>query len=400
MLGIDVVRRISVDESSRMKQINGLFDVPQTTEIKREWKGEIDLDINADDWNIGLIVGPSGSGKSTIAKELFGDLVDVALSWNKSSVIDDFDLSLSTEKIAEVCQAVGFNTIPSWKKPYDVLSTGEKFRVSLARRLIEGGDLIVVDEFSSVVDRQVARIGSYATQKFTRRNNKKFVAVTCHYDVAEWLDPDWILEPETMNFKRVRLRRIPKGSRPEINVKIRAVDRSAWKLFSRYHYLTANVSVSAKAFCLFVDDNPAAIAMMMHQPISSRPGITKPGIIIYYVSRLVCLPDYQGLGFGPLLSDTICSAFSSIGYETRTYPAHPSLIRTYAKSKNYQCVRRAGSFHGSKRKKDGRFFQAGLGMGGRPCAVFKYVGEKMKIKEALELLAPNYPKLVNEFINR
>ena len=65
-----------------------------------------------------------------------------------------------------------------------------KIPVDLARRLLEvKGDLIRVDEFTSVVDRQVAQIGSHAVQKHVRENRKKFVAVTCHYDVVEWLHP-------------------------------------------------------------------------------------------------------------------------------------------------------------------------------------------------------------------
>ena len=74
-------------------------------------------------------------------------------------MIDDFSKALSIEQITQACSGVGFNTIPSWMKPYAVLSTGEKFRVELARHLVEGGELIVVDEFTSVVDRQVAQIG-------------------------------------------------------------------------------------------------------------------------------------------------------------------------------------------------------------------------------------------------
>ena len=89
--------------------------------------------------------------------------------------------------------AVGFNTIPAWLRPYGVLSNGEKFRVDLARRLLEGGDLIAVDEFTSVVDRQVAKIGSHAVQKWARGKGRQFVAATCHYDLEDWLQPDWVL---------------------------------------------------------------------------------------------------------------------------------------------------------------------------------------------------------------
>jgi hypothetical protein len=117
-------------------------------------------------------------------------------------VIDDFAGTLSMEQVSSACQAVGFNTIPAWLRPFYVLSNGERFRVELARRLLELSDPIVVDEFTSVVDRQVAQIGAHAVQKYVRRNKRKFVAVSCHYDIVDWLQPDWIFEPATMHFAR------------------------------------------------------------------------------------------------------------------------------------------------------------------------------------------------------
>jgi ABC-type ATPase with predicted acetyltransferase domain len=73
-------------------------------------------------------------------------------------------------------------------------------RVDLANALLKDNELIVFDEFTSVVDRNVARIGSYAVQKSIRRSNKKFIAVTCHEDVEEWLLPDWIFNTNSMSF--------------------------------------------------------------------------------------------------------------------------------------------------------------------------------------------------------
>ena len=67
----------------------------------------------------------------------------------------------------------------------------------MAHTLAEKPRLAVVDEFTSVVDRTVAQIGSAALVRAVRRRNQKFVAVTCHYDVIDWLDPDWVFQPHT-----------------------------------------------------------------------------------------------------------------------------------------------------------------------------------------------------------
>jgi ABC-type Mn2+/Zn2+ transport system ATPase subunit len=74
-------------------------------------------------------------------------------------------------------------------------------RVDLARAILEDNKLFVFDEFTSVVDRNVAQIGSFAMQKAIRKTDKKFIAVTCHFDVQDWLLPDWVFNTDTMTFE-------------------------------------------------------------------------------------------------------------------------------------------------------------------------------------------------------
>ena len=75
-------------------------------------------------------------------------------------------------------------------------------RVDIARALSLDQDLIVFDEFTSVVDREIAKVSAYAISKAVRRTKKKFIAVTCHYDVLDWLDPDWDFSTDTMESER------------------------------------------------------------------------------------------------------------------------------------------------------------------------------------------------------
>ena len=143
MPSINVVVETDVSRSPRARQLEGMFDVPPSEKARLEWN--VEIPIEARKWNVGLIVGPSGAGKTTIARELFGDALDRPLEWGGASVVDDFDSKLSMQDISRVCQAVGFNTIPAWLRPFRVLSNGEQFRVELARRLIEGDGLVVVE---------------------------------------------------------------------------------------------------------------------------------------------------------------------------------------------------------------------------------------------------------------
>ena len=254
-------------------------------------------------------------------------------------------------------------------RSYDVLSTGEKFRVDVARRMLELPDPIVIDEFTSVVDRQVAQIGSHAVQKFVRKNNRKLIAVSCHYDIIEWLQPDWIFEPASMVFQRRLLRR-----KPDIEVAIERVPYAAWKMFSQFHYLTNELHKAARCYVLFANGRPASFGAMLHRPHAKVNDIQG-------LSRLVTLPDWQGLGLAMILSDKLGAAYKAVGKRMHTYPAHPSLIRAYDKSPVWEMRVKPGSYS-SKAGGDVRMKT----FGGRPCAVFEYCGEAMSIADARRLV--------------
>lgn len=186
-----------IPKSFRVQNIASTFDL-QGTEMKKVIEGE--LDIENTPWSVGLIVGSSGSGKSSIARSLFGSKIIQEFQWKSDSLLDDLPKTVSMEKIIEALSSVGFSSPPSWIKPFHVLSEGEKMRVNLARAILEDRDFFVFDEFTSVVDRQVAQIGSLAIQKAIRKSKKQFIALSCHRDVIEWLQPDWVFDTDEQRF--------------------------------------------------------------------------------------------------------------------------------------------------------------------------------------------------------
>lgn len=148
-------------------------------------------------WQIGVIVGSSGSGKTSIARRLwpeayFADLHD---RYKETCFLNDFPAELSIKEISTALCSSGFSEPPSWLKSYHVLSQGQKMRVDVAHALCLPQNLVVFDEFTSTVDRTVAQIGSYAISRAVRKNpGKQFIAVTCHFDVLDWLEPDWVYD--------------------------------------------------------------------------------------------------------------------------------------------------------------------------------------------------------------
>ena len=187
----DIVKTCEPSNSFRVSKIQADFDVKQE-HTQEHFVGDI---VFPESWTIGCIVGGSGTGKTTIAKELFGN-VGGGYKYTAKSVVDDMP-PCSVDKITSMFYAVGFGSVPSWLKPYDVLSNGEKMRVDLARALLEQ-DFVVFDEFTSVVDRTIAKTACIAINKAVKRTQKQFVAVSCHYDILEWLCPDWVFDTNTM----------------------------------------------------------------------------------------------------------------------------------------------------------------------------------------------------------
>lgn len=192
MFNFDIVKEHIPDKTFRVSKIAADFDI-DTSKITEHFKGSI---YTPDKWNIGVIVGASGTGKTTIAKSIFGDNCINNNEYSKNSVIDDMPND-TIENITRMFYAVGFGSVPNWIKPYSILSNGEKMRVDLARALLQN-NLIVFDEFTSVVDRNVAQTACIAINNAIKNTEKQFVAISCHYDVLEWLQPDWVFDTNTM----------------------------------------------------------------------------------------------------------------------------------------------------------------------------------------------------------
>lgn len=186
-------------DTFRVQAVKSQFTLDDV-KLQKQFKGSLPLEKC--EWQIGLIVGRSGTGKTSIAKELFPNEYVKELKYNNATILDDFNPELSIREVTKALCSVGFASPPDWLKRYEYLSQGEKMRVDVARALTSKKDLIVFDEFTSVVDRDIAQISCVAVSKAVRRSSKKFIAVTCHYDVEEWLQPDWVFYTDTMTFSK------------------------------------------------------------------------------------------------------------------------------------------------------------------------------------------------------
>lgn len=320
------VKRVELSRSARVMQVESLFDVPPKPFQELTW--DVELPIDDLDWHVGLIVGPSGCGKTTIARALWPDAMIDGFDWSLNrAVVDDFPAAMGVKDVVGLLNAVGFSSPPNWLRPYSCLSTGEQFRVTIARALAELPDLAVIDEFTSVVDRQVAQIASHSVQKAVRRTGRKLVAVSCHEDILDWLQPDWVYQPQIDVFTR----RSPQRH-PDLQLDLAPVDKSVWKLFAPHHYMSADLSGAARCFGAFIDGRIVAFTSYVHFPHPKAKDI-KMG------HRLVVLPDYQGMGIAGELDDWLGDYLHDRGFRYHNVVAHPAMIAHYSRSPRWKLLR-------------------------------------------------------------
>lgn len=376
MKKIEIHHRVSDFDTYRAARVKSLFNAESGCNFDLTIDG-VDLSGN---WTIGAVVGPSGSGKTSIGRALFDSdrVVNLAEGWHHDRpIIDDIapegDFNHATGTLA----AVGLGDVPAWLRPFHVLSNGEQFRAGLARLICDRPAEAVVDEFTSVVDRQIARIGTHAFQKAWRRGNKgeKVVVLSPHYDILDWLQPDWVIDTKDKTFTRGLPRR-----RPDIKLDVWKVDGSYWPLFEPHYYLNLPRPIAAEYFIGTVDGELACHLVV-------TPWFHVGG---YRATRLVTMPEWQGAGVGSRFLDSVAQYhLEGKGRKNKPLPtyfhtSHPQLCEALRRSKKWaqvsaklygdNKVKSYNSLTKSAQKKGKTTGKSGFGGHFRAVQGFKYTG--------------------------
>jgi len=255
-----------------------------------------------------LIVGASGTGKSTVLKNHFGEIRQILDE--KTPLIDLF----SSHEIGEAALiGAGLRSVPTWRRGLSQLSNGERHRAEIALQLSRGA--FVFDEFTSVVDRDTAKSLCVAMRKYFERNNmKRMVIATCHRDVAMWLAPDHIYDTDYRRY-------LARGClhRPDITIEITPCDpKDVWPFFRRHHYLSSKINNAANAWVAKVGDTLVGFTSILAFPNGNIKNAWRG-------HRTVIVPEWQGMGIGNILSETIAAEVVRMGYRYFSKTAHPAM---------------------------------------------------------------------------
>lgn len=374
---IDIKHSCSDFNSYRAARVKSMFNAEKGC----DWHRLVEIPIEGMDWQIGLVVGPSGSGKTSIGRRIFdGPIYDLYANWpGDRPIVDGIAPDGDFNAVTGALSAVGLGDVPAWLRPFHVLSNGEQFRAGLARLVCERPERTVVDEFTSVIDRQIAKVGAAAFAKAWRRDKGQIVLLSCHYDVIEWLQPDWVYDTAEARFYE---RDCLQQRRPSLELQIYKARGTIFpRLFKQHYYLDLPAPVAAEYFIGFINGEPVC-------HVAVTPLFTAHA---YRATRLVVMPEWQGIGVGTKFLNAVCE-YHLCGYGRggHKYPvffhtSHPQLCNALRHSSRW--LQTGASLYGANKKRSQQSMvrsamrrnasnRACTGYGGHFRAVqsFKYIG--------------------------
>lgn len=291
-------------------------------DIDTEKKSIHHLQITADlksPFNVGLILGASGSGKTTLAKQIFGeDCFHIDIDPSKP-IIDQFPQDWSYDECAATLSGIGLTSVPTWIRPVYTMSNGQRARAEAALSMSNlDKEIICIDEWTSVVDRTVAKVMSHCVQKHARRSKKKIVLNSCHYDVIEWLNPDWIIDCNKQTYENRRSMVGTFERTDRLRFGVRETTSKEWKFFQKFHYLSEKLPGGRVYYYgLFQDEIQVGFVCYA----AYIPGNQKT----FFFNRLVIHPDYCGLGLGLPFVNATAEHMVMRGFEVRsTFSSTPT----------------------------------------------------------------------------
>lgn len=365
---LSIRHKCSDFDSYRAARVKSLFNA----ESGCNFDLDAELPIDDTEWKLGVVVGPSGSGKSSIGGKLFGGgRIYTPDGWpTDKPIVDAIAPDGDFNGVTAALAAVGLGDVPAWLRPYVVLSNGEKFRADLARIICEAPGEVVVDEFTSVVDRQIAKFGAIAFQKAWRRTGGRCVLLSCHYDIIDWLEPDWVFDTATGEYSGRGLWR-----RPKFELEIWQTDWRYWHLFEPHHYLKLPRMIAAYNYVGAVEGE-----LVCHLAVSPRPGLKEAR-----VARLVVMPEWQGAGIGMRFLTTVADMWKrgnnpySKQLPILINTSHPGLCGALRRSKSWTQL--SAILYGDNKNRSQKSIAntdncAAIGYGGHFRAVqgFRYIG--------------------------
>jgi ABC-type lipoprotein export system ATPase subunit/GNAT superfamily N-acetyltransferase len=280
------------------------------------------LNLRVRPTDIVLITGDSGSGKSALLKAIKHDLGKAAqdtsdLHINRDTPIID-TVGTNTTEALELLSKVGLNDAFLFLRSYSQLSDGQKHRYHIARLAESPAQWWLLDEFTSTLDRDTAKIVAFNLQKLARHKGKAVIAATTHTDLLANLAPNVHIHKRYGKEIAVRHRPHAQANKCSLTRQMRVEQGTLqdYKALSQFHYRTGRCPPPRKIFVLKRSSEVCGVAVYgFPSPMCfGRSRVWKGTIAelqreISVISRVVVHPKYRSIGLGAkLVGDTLARA--------------------------------------------------------------------------------------------
>lgn len=152
--------------------------------------------------------------------------------------------------------------------------------------------------------------------------------------------------------------------------------REVWKIFAPHHYLNDELNYASDCWVLKWNNTLVGFCAVLTQPTGSANYCKR-------VSRLVILPDFQGIGAGTRFLDAICKMYVDCGYKMYIRSAHMKLANYWHKTPTWKPTskneRKSCFNNGEIRNKNPYIVN-------RVCYSYEYMGTDFASKPHMEIV--------------
>lgn len=191
-----------------------------------------------------LITGASGVGKSLLLRDIsrhFSAIKKIPDQIDKEKSIAEITPYEDAGEVIRYLSKFGLGEPRLLIGPFSHLSDGQKERFLIASALLQGVGPLILDEFTTRLDRCTAKIVAINLGKILRANKQSAFIASCHDDIVDFLKPDIHIELRSNGKHCISKKKIKTPNILEsLEITIKKGTIEDYRKLSRYHYENDN----------------------------------------------------------------------------------------------------------------------------------------------------------------